>query len=361
MKIGILTLHRAHNYGAVLQTYALFKTLKKLGYEVEVIDFIRPEIYGYYDYKIFSKPLNIKNIIRRVIRYKNGKKEQINFNEFLNENVVLSPKITNKDMLVNYCKKYDGIICGSDQVWNKKANGGLLNIYLLNFKLPKRIKKVSYAASCGNVSLINQDMAYFKKCLKKFDSISVREEDLQNKLLEIVDKDIDLFVDPTLLLNSEEWLKIKSDFNTPDQYLLVYFLNENEQLLDFINYMSNYINIISIGKKIKNKKVINLLQKINPKEFIDLYDKAEYIVTNSFHGTIFSIIFKKKFITFGNANYNSRMDTILKKLSLEDRFIDRKINNEEIFTILDTEVKFDSEIIDVEFKKAIDFLNNLNQ
>jgi hypothetical protein len=354
-------LHRAHNYGAVFQTYALYQTLKKLGYEVEIIDFIRPEIYGYYDYKIFSKPVNVKNIIRRVIRYKNGKSEKANFSEFLSENVALSPRITNEHMLINYCKKYDGIICGSDQVWNKKANGGLLNIYLLNFKLPKRIKKVSYAASCGNASLIDQDITYYRKCLNKFDSISVREEDLQNKLLKITNKDIKLLVDPTLLLKKQEWLEIKSNINTPNQYLLVYFLNENEQLLDFINYMSNYIKIICIGKKIKNKRVINLLQQINSSEFIDLYDKAKYVVTNSFHGTIFSIIFNKKFITFGNANYNSRMATVLKKLSLEERFISQDINNEEIFSLLDTDAFFNSEIIDEEFKKSIDFLSSLNQ
>ena len=207
-KIGILTFHCAHNYGAVLQCYALQETLKKMGHDVEVIDY-RPQ-YLLSPYAVFNinriksnNPLKIiKRSIRETILLGVRLKRYYTFYQFIKNKLSLSSRITK----YNIPESYDVYIMGSDQIWNPKITEGFDPVYFGNFNFQKGSKKyISYAASMEANELNNQAKNTYKKFLKNFDSISVRENQLAELLQPLSEKNIETVLDPTLLADNQIW------------------------------------------------------------------------------------------------------------------------------------------------------------
>lgn len=358
-RIGIVTLQGATNYGAVLQAYALQEYLKKIGYYVEIINYYDNSLYGYYSPKVFAKPLRLKTIIGKIFRYKRNREQFMIFEKFRTEKLQLTPVIRKYEDLTRYSKKFDILIVGSDQVWNSKINYNTKEIFYLNFS--DTAKKYSYAASAGNIDSIISDYFYITNYLSKFNDLSIRENDLGILLKKKFNINSSLVCDPTLLLTKDEWKKIEEKYEINDDFILVYMLNENGNMIEFIDNLIKKKNmlVINLGKNISEKnKNIKYLSNVSPGQFVYLYNKATYVITNSFHGTAFSIIYDKRFITFGNGKLNSRMETLLKEFSLEEKFMNGEVPFEKQLEVLEKNIKNDFSCSYVSNSK--DFINNID-
>jgi len=342
--LGIVTLQGATNYGAVLQAYALQETLKSNGFNVEIINYYSNHLYGYYKPNIFLCNKNLKTFVGKILRYKINKLQYHIFETFRNNYLNLSKKICNISSLKDYSKKFDYLIVGSDQVWNSNIICGDEDLFYLN--ISDTAKKYSYAASVGSIKNI-KDISSLIDSIINFSNISVRESDLNELLIKQCSINSSLVCDPTLLLSKNEWMKISKPCEVPEEFLLVYMLNENEYMIQSIlNFAeSSNINVINIGKNISSySKKINYVSYISPNQFIYLFSKAKYVITNSFHGTAFSIIFKKKFLTFGNGKLNSRMETLLKAFDLKDRMVDANMSSQQQCKLIEKDYDYEDDV-----------------
>ena len=322
-KIGITTFHRAHNYGAVLQAYALKKALEKENNQVEFIDYISDDMEKMYKViKISKKNMytRVKSFIAAIAYFGKNKSRYNNFNKFIDKNFKMTHKYSSIEELKKDPPTEDIYITGSDQVWNPEITGGLSDIYTLNFG-SDRINRVSYAASIGNNSLGKED---YQGKLSKLNYISVREETAKNLLQPIINKPIKVVVDPTLLIDSKEW---EEEFDLKDNekepYILTYHVAEYPEYVKIINELSRKtgLKVITFEKR-KKKNYNNILRCAyadGPEEFVRLIKNAKYVVTTSFHATVFSVIFHKKLFVVPHNSTGSRMIDLLNKLGLQDR------------------------------------------
>lgn len=325
-KIGIVTFHNAHNYGAMLQVYALQKILSEK-YDVEIINYINPIIKkNYKSIRISNDSVIsfIKSLGSSIIYLPETLKRQRNFNEFLRKYLKVGEKYDTEETLKNNPPKKDIYITGSDQVWNYTLTNGLSDIYTLNFG-DKKTKRISYAASIGVGEIPDNQKDIYNKKISIIDSISVRELQAQKILSELIKKDIYEVLDPTLLLSREEWEKlIKNKINHNEKYILVYGIGNQNKLSDIANYLSKETNNNIIHFNKTNSKFKNILKRAytySPTDFLYLVKNAEYTIVRSFHGMVFSILFHKKFFVIPDESSGSRVYDLLRKLGLSDRIV----------------------------------------
>ncbi len=345
MKVAIVTLNGNDNYGNKLQHYAVQKYLENSGVAVKTISFLYYNQLNYY-IKHFLKYLlrkRYRNFCKfdRLINYYNKK-------IFYRTNLIIPNNLDNE---------FDTFFVGSDQVWNSSINC-FSNHYLLSFVKDNR-KKNSISASFGISNIPAKDEALFENELKKFNSISVREyrgKELVEKLTNR--NDVEVLVDPTMLLSSDEWDKVSK---RPKQlnkignkkYILNYFLgNLSEERGKEIDRIA----------KENDCYVINILDKndpfyvCGPSEFLYLEKHAFLICTDSFHSSVFAILYNTPFIVFDRednvGDMSSRIDTLLSKFKLEDRKYNGKISDK----LLKCDYKDAYKILEVERKKSDDFL-----
>lgn len=334
MKVQIITCHRAFNYGAVLQTYALQKYLKNQGYEVEVIDYT-PD----YIRKSYNKSL-AKRILRKLLRYYDFKKSNKAFGDFLQENVSLTPKrYYSYEQLEQELPEADAYIAGSDQIWNCNLENGKDDAFFLKF-VPENKKKISYAASIAMDTIPEEQKERFKENLKDFDNISVREETGKKLLDEIGTKKIEKVLDPVYLLEKKQWdeLAQKSKLQLEgEKYILIYGFKRQKDLYQYARRLSKERNckIYSINTNFEDYflDVDKYFYNATPCDFINLVKNAQEVVTNSFHGLSFSIIYQKPVHQFKKqGNENSRMIDLLKEIGLSKRLVD---GNETLNNLID--------------------------
>jgi hypothetical protein len=324
-KIGILTFHRALNYGALLQAYSLQRVLVDNGYDAELVDYRCKFIESYYVplwKKIFISP---KRFLAGIIFNGDILRRRDEFEEFTRTDITVSSnKYENLMDLSLIQDQYDYFITGSDQVWSPVC-AGFDKAYFLDFVVEKS-KKKSYAASFG-VSLIPEEMkTEYRKLLKNFDRITVREEEGQRLVEQIIGIEPPLVVDPTLLLNKLEWLELCGDTLLSEKdFILVYLITEDSEVLSFAKKLSEKTGkkIIYINDRIIKRFGMDNKSNVSVKEWISYFMKADYVVTNSFHGVAFSVNFNKEFYVryIPGAKVNSRISGILSRLNLEARII----------------------------------------
>lgn len=330
MKIGILTFHAAHNYGSMLQNYALQQVLIKLGHQPETINLrteLQKEIYDFF--LPFCKMKDKKHIARRII-FRPWKKSLLKkfqlFEQFLANELSLSKEIAEYDQLGSF-PSYDAYVIGSDQCWNVAADDFDWS-YFLDFT-PKASKRLSYAISAGP----HPKEAYAEKAdyvprikenLNRFDAISVRDKDTKAEIDAIVEgaKDVNVHVDPTLLLTADEWSKLAGDeplFKKP--YVFFYnpywIGNVFEQAMELgkitnLPVVNSVPNMVALVKRMKFEKYF----ESGPMEFLNLVKNADYVVGRSFHLMVFCVIFHKKFIAIDGMG-DSRISELLRKTGLE--------------------------------------------
>lgn len=338
-KIGICTVFTGYNYGSSLQAFATKELLSDLGYKPVLLK-LKGSVIAGRDIRIKKAFIilarsiicarNIKGVLayKTIVTKKLSQETKKRFDIFTKH--FLAPEsISYKNLKKIACKEeYKKFVCGSDQIWNASAYY-VDPFYYLRFA-PK-YKRIAFAPSFGRAEL----PSYNKKCIAKYVSdiqfCSVRELSGQNIIKEIIGKNVDVLIDPTLVITKEEWIKklnIKVNKSRKEKYLLAYFLdNPSNKTICFIRELSIFLGlkIITIPFNYENICWKARCVSIGPSEFIELVANADFICTDSFHGTAFSINFNKPFYTF-ERNYgraekqSSRIESILSQTGLLKRY-----------------------------------------
>ncbi len=325
MKIGIITFHKAINAGANLQAYALQAYLSKKGYDAELIDYIPHSEIDRRSWK--RKVLHyIKGIISPSIRRSKriGKKYsqfQKNYMKISETRFLGDFSIKNKEL------KYDVIISGSDQILNLK-----LSDYSFAYYLPFNDKtyKFSYASSFGRTDVCDVEKWAILNYLSKFKHLSFREETgflIANELLKIPEKNI--VVDPCFLLEKNEWRLLLTKQKHSEPYILAYVMDANEQIKKTIEIISNnnpgikVIVLLGTNSNFELDKSFKRIYGASPLEFLNLVDNAKIVITNSFHGLVFSLIFEKNFYCCSHSTKNDRLVNLMKAINEEDKVLNQ--------------------------------------
>lgn len=331
MKIGILTFHYAHNYGAMLQAYALVTFLRKKGYDAKIVDYRLPYIYDLFellDFKGFFARYRKKNsfivsFLKSLKNYSKHRKKSekwFQFEKFLNETLVKTKRVYGIDDINSL--QMDAFICGSDQIWNSKLTGRLEPLYFCE-GLKSDSLKISYAASNGNECVDVKDWNAFNSYLGNFDFVSVRENGLHSFLINH-GIDCTLVCDPVFLLGKDEWQNICQPVKEMN-YLLTYSFNENPDFFDEAQKLANKMNLRLVCFLFRKNENLpsDVIQVIDggPKDFVSYFNAASFVITNSFHGTAFSILMQKQFYSVPPMKGRERTDSLLKSLGLEKRIV----------------------------------------
>lgn len=360
-KAGIVTFHTALNYGAVLQTYALQKFANSIGIENEIINYDCPFIKKCYSPFFISGKKVINSLIRGIVFRGKIKKKRKNFDLFLKEYICLSKKYNNINEMQQDSDKYKYFISGSDQVWSP-ISANFDEFYFLPFA--NNLQKYSYAASIGTTKLSIEEKNILKKRLDGFQFLSVREESAKKILEELTNvNEIDVHVDPTLLLTKNDWKEMTKKSLVKDKYLLIFNVEKPINNVNFAKKMARQKNLEVVyinDRTLFKDKEIKYVEAPSPNDFISLFANADMIVTNSFHGTVFSIIFEKEFfVEYENKKArNIRSEALLKKLNINHR----EITSVEIATNYDKiNWKKVNKVLEEERKKAREYLLKINK
>ncbi|WP_214714313.1 polysaccharide pyruvyl transferase family protein [Exiguobacterium sp. s151] len=345
-KIGLVPLeYHSFNYGGTLQNYALQQAITKSGYIVEVFNFDNE------NEKLFSpsspaKKMTIASMFKKRVQkafnllfFKEVNGKKVKFKEFREKYFVdmREPVLTN---LCKVTKEFDCFVCGSDQVWNPywaKSD------HFLSF-VPNDIPKVSYAASIGVDELSDHQKKVYKPLINNFSLISVREKKGKEILESFIDdsKNVEVVLDPTMLLTSKEWDLILPENKIKEKYIFTYFLGEDSKLRESAEafakeYGYKIVNIPYLYGDFRKSDFLFGHIKYSfagPEDFVNLIKNAEIVLTDSFHACVFSIIYKKDFYVFDRKVYgksmSSRITGLLDSLDISDRILSTNHNMKEV-------------------------------
>lgn len=342
--VGIITIHHSTNYGASLQSFALFQFLKEKGIDVKVIDLYRPVYKGYVKSKRFvpyfpkKKTLiqNVKDFIRPLLPSKHSEAEigfdmaMKKFAEF-NSMVTLTQPYKSIDSLYDNPPLCDTYISGSDQIWNP-TQPYCLEPYFLTFA-PKGTRRISYASSIGLKTLPDKVKTDFTQWLNQYDAISIREKQGKKILEELIDKDIVQMPDPTFLLSREQWMQQAVLPESEEKYICLFCLRAYEGLYRLAGRMAKEmgIKLILLGhfkRELPEDIKCEYIRDAGPREYLGYIAKASCVLTDSFHGTVFSILmgarnfysYQPKENTAALSRF-SRIEDLLNTFSLSDHII----------------------------------------
>lgn len=346
-RIGTVTLQYPYNYGSTFQAFALQKVVEGLGYKSEIIDYTCN--YDFENYKIFrtkqykSRP---KTLAADILYLRKNIQRKRAFRNFQEKFLVVTPKkYENIDDLYELNNVMSGFIAGSDQIWNFECTGGVDPVYFLSFVNGKN-KKIAYAPSMGQGGQKDSDLKKIQPMLQQFDALSIRENSMKETLENLTGRKFKTVLDPTLLLNKSDYLPLIRD-QVKGSYIFVYMLEPNKELIEYATKLAKYkhMKLVYISnitkKKIFESVDSNNLYGVGPDIFLTELINAEYVITNSFHATVFSIIFQKKFSTFRTKKSYPRMIDLLSSLSLLDRIMNPKfdIDNQINFEVVNEKLK----------------------
>ncbi len=323
MKVGVVTFHSAFNFGATLQTWALQKALKQIGTQPCVINYHPWIIDGLYD------PYGGKTGFDRTKRHwylKAMSPERLvrlkKYSSFIRDNLELVGDYKTYEELEKNPPKMDAYITGSDQVWNSSHTGGYDPAYFLEFA-PEDSIKISYGASVGKNMVLPAYQERIRKALKSYQGISLREVSTTPAIEKLTDKRVRVVADPTLLLKREDYDEIRVDEKRDEKYILVYMMEESQEVKRLANRVSRLLGYPIVQRRAAKKFNYELKScyTSTPGEFLGLVSNAECVITNSFHGTVFSLIYEKPFISLLHSDTGSRTVDLLRSLQMEDHII----------------------------------------
>lgn len=340
MKVNVITRHAVSNYGSILQSIATQQLVEDLGCDCEIIDYIRTD-ENYYNYEktLLDRKENWKkNYLKKVIYLFFRVPESIiagkYFEKLRNKNLKLTKRYASIEEMISDCPKADIYMTGSDQVWGRTGNGDYDSAYLLSFV---EGTKISYAASFGNIVKEPHINNFFSEYLSMYSKILVREDAAVDYLKELGFNSYQV-LDPTMLYGIEYWNKYLDPINEKD-YILVYQLHNDRKLGDIAQ---------KIAKK-KHKKLIRISASFHQisregrfiylptlGKFLNYIKNADLLVTDSFHGTAFSLIFQTQFIEIlPNSNTEERNKSILRSFGLSERIVSTYEDYEKIVKPID--------------------------
>lgn len=325
MKVGILTFCNTTSYGAALQMYALYRSVEKFGHDAELLHYqnrwMKEERHTV---AMQNKPYAVMRLKKTVSAFRHRHLWRA-FRGFEASMVCMPERVTSdKNALRALSDRYDAVICGSDQVWNPDITGADLS-YFLNF-CGARTKRISYAPSFGVEALPKDFAEAAAKELARFSSLSVREEAGQALIRDMIGKDAELVLDPTLLLTAEEWEALETAHPMAQgEYILYYPVRSAGCLWSYCEAFAERkgLKILRIGRSVKSKDTdrVKYLFDVSPQELLFLLHHAKYVVTNSFHGTAFAINYRKNFFVELSSATNSRLSQIVRTFGLEEQVV----------------------------------------
>lgn len=323
MKLGILTFHSAHNYGAVLQAYAMQEYLCSQGHDAYIIDY-RPE-YITRCYPISGKSYwasyEIKKIIMGLYNYVACRKIRLRrwykFEEFFPEKLRLYPYHEGMDF-----HEFDAVFIGSDQVWSAPHTDGKFDDMYFgeNFKC----KAIPYAPSCTHLVWNDEEKEYLRKHLDSLSAISVREMQMKEALQPLTKNDISVVIDPTLLAGREHFEKIAAPINNKRPYILTYEIGDHPEVYQMAKTLAKKIDgdVIELVNSFHHYHRSSMREGASIEEFLGYIKNAACVLTTSFHGTALSIIFGTPFYTvLQHSAADNRMTSLLAALDMKDRAI----------------------------------------
>lgn len=386
-RIAILTFFKSGNFGGELQAYALQKVLREYGYNVEVLHQLRPNnkefvhtgnfkpIYNPTDSKTKKSRVKGKIIanltkIFNVFFGKNSRVRLQRFEDFEKKHINLTSKVfTSFDDLYSSKLDYDVYIVGSDQVWNYEYVFSP-EPYFLTFANENALK-ISYAASIGHSSLPDEVIPFYKKWLESFNSISLRESQGVDIVKSITEKEAITVLDPTLLIPKNDWLKFfdLKCTQSNEKYLLIYILVESTYVFEKAREIANHLNlkikrVVPRSWSRQNYSDIENIYDAGPIEFIDLFANASFVLTNSFHGTAFSVNFNIPFYSIPKRTKktNSRFINLLNLVGLQDRIVYDGEERDLLLSLMEIDFATANDRLEIEKSKSLDFLNeSINQ
>lgn len=338
MKIAIIThYYNSKNYGGNLQSYALCKFFKEMGFQAEQISFERRA--NRKNTKVTVKKI-IKKLLRKLSKVIDKKisgdlqKRNARLDEF-NKNVIPHTNtVYNENTIAQCVDSYDAFITGSDQVWHPVA---YCSAYGLEF-VPSNKIKMSYAASLAIEEITDEYREVLKKSLSDFQGVSVRESSAVALLSDIVTQNICVSLDPVFLLSKESWDDVCSDYRVESSYVFCYFLGDNKLSRTLTQQYAEAHNLkiltlphlLGKYRKCDSDFGDERLYDVSPEDFIALIKNAEIVFTDSFHATVFSIIYEKEFVVFNrdsSGSMKTRLNCILDEFNLSDRFCNSHSHN----------------------------------
>ena len=367
MKIKTITCHDVYNAGASLQAYALVTYLNKLGHEARIIDY-KPEYLSRH-YRLwggasgkYNKPLlrELYSLIKfpRRLKLKLGKRKK-EYDNFTQKHLILTDKRYNSyEELLDNPPQADVYFAGSDQIWNTLFENGRDPSFYLQFA-PENAVRASYAASFATDSIADEYKISVSKWLKELDFISVREESGVDIVEDMGIYNVVQVLDPVFLLSKEDWLNVLKPIDINEPYLLIYDFDINDKLAEFAKKLAKDMNL-KIYSVLDNPNCDRSFSQVGPDGFVTLVKNAEYVISNSFHATAFSIIFEKQFFVFDRfENINKRMHDLLKAFKLESRLVlddfdSSEINYNEIRNNINKQIGYSQKYID----KVLECANN---
>ena len=373
MKVDIITRHSVPNYGSLLQSYATQKVIEEMGFESEIINYTRyEERYKNLVNTLIKGKKWDKNIITRII-YKmiqepNYTKMYRKFEKY-RKNFLKESKLEygNLQELKDNIPEADVYCSGSDQIWGKIGTVEYDEAYFLKFIEDRTKRCIAYSSSFGKEEIDGSLEKNINKLLKNYSDILVREDTAKSILKKHGIENVEQVLDPTLLLNKEQWSNLANKVkNKQKKYILVYQLHDNKSFDKYAKEFSKKtgLKLLRISPSIYHiTRSGKLIYLPNQYEFLSLFQNAEYVLTDSFHATVFSIIFNRKFVDILPGKTSARITSILKLTGLQDRiltkyddfsFINKNIDFSECNTIIENERKRSIELL----KKAIIGENN---
>ena len=360
MRVAIVTLHRVYNYGSVLQTYATQKVFEKCGNDVKIIDYITPQRTKW---RLFwgKGAEGQSNIIYRIAKIGSFILKEKTFGSFVRTRLKLTKKYVTAHDLQKDPPKADLYVTGSDQTWNSQYNEGIDRGFFLDF-LPESARRIAFVSSFGKAELDKKEIEETRRLLRRYEKISVREDSAVKIILDMGLEAPAHLIDPTLMLDKEEWLKIASPRLVKEPYLILMLLyNEDNHATEYARKIADEkgLKLVKISWEMKKPVLVDqLFTHRSPEDFLSLFYYADFVVTNSFHGLAFSLNLEKQFIMVPRNEFNSRIESLLRLVEQSNKLVNSQENaveeSKNIIDYLTINIRIENER-----KRVEEFLNSI--
>lgn len=361
-KIGIITFHNSYNCGSMLESYAMQTIIERLGLNAEIINFSNENQRRLY--RVTYKNNSLKNMVKNVLILPAHKRIKCNnkkYEEFKNRYFHLTKGYNDMQQLSD--EDYSVVIAGSDQIWNITIDDAD-DAYFLPWV--KKAKKVAYAPSFGAKKIADntKDVQKYINFLNDFNALSIREKNGQKWIKEMINKNVPVLLDPTLLLEKEDYDKlVADDVKIENKFIFFYSPDFKSNICQYVKQIANkyHLKVITWSTKQYYAKGVKrygfeLPPYENPAMYLYLLKNAELVMTTSYHGTIFSTLYRKKFITVKNGGMygnDDRVITLLEQLNMMDRLIPHEFDeNFDYLANVDYE-KYDKNIGELKEKSIV--------
>lgn len=361
MKVYTVTFHANINYGAKLQAYALAKFLNNQNdINCEILNYNYPNSDA--SWRLFPKPHSFRDLLKNIylaLHVKNVieiKKKHKLLRSFVADSMPVANEVFDRKKLLQSVPLADAFVCGSDQVWNLTRTRDLT--FFLDFVKKGTAKKLSYAASIAE-PWTKEDIEVIKPWLNEFDGISIREEGNLPQLMEIVpDKNPIVVCDPVFLLSKQEWESFSSTQLCPKEpYIFCYFIGVSPFAIDTVSRIRKLLDFKIVHLQTDSLDYLHSDKAIiaaNPKDFVGLIKNASFVVTNSFHASAFSLMFKKDFTFVPKKKDNERVISLVKMFKISDVFM----TQEKMEKLTQKELSVDYSLTDTSYAEFIDLSKN---